>query len=58
MDIGVYYKGYYGDFVKIYGVGMIFEEDRKLIEVIRESFYEGIKFVKLGYRFLDILYVV
>ena len=50
MDIGAYYKGYHGDSAKTHGVGMISEEDRKLIEVTRESFYEGIKFAKLGYR--------
>ncbi len=58
MDIGAYYKGYHGDSAKTHGVGMISEEDRKLIEVTRESFYEGIKFAKLGYRLSDISHAV
>ncbi|MGO0807219.1 M24 family metallopeptidase, partial [Clostridioides difficile] len=31
LDIGAYYKGYHGDSAKTHGVGMISEEDRKLI---------------------------
>ncbi|EQF03025.1 methionine aminopeptidase, type I [Clostridioides difficile CD132] len=58
LDIGAYYKGYHGDSAKTHGVGMISEEDRKLIEVTRESFYEGIKFAKLGYRLSDISHAV
>ncbi|QJA09888.1 type I methionyl aminopeptidase [Romboutsia sp. CE17] len=54
IDIGAYYKGYHADAAKTHGVGIISEEDRKLIEVTKESFYEGIKFAKLGYRLSDI----
>ncbi len=54
IDVGAYYKGYHSDAAKTHGVGMISEEDRKLIEVTKESFYEGIKFAKLGYRLSDI----
>ena len=58
LDVGAYYKGYHGDSAKTHGVGMISEEDRKLIEVTRESFYEGIKFAKLGYRLSDISHAI
>lgn len=54
IDIGAYYKGYHADAAKTHGVGIISEEDRKLIEVTKESFYEGIKFAKLGYRLSDV----
>ena len=54
LDVGAYYKGYHSDSAKTHGVGVISEEDRKLIEVAKESFYEGIKFAKLGYRLSDI----
>ncbi|OPJ54873.1 type I methionyl aminopeptidase [Alkalithermobacter paradoxus] len=54
IDVGAFYKGYHGDSAKTYGVGIISEEDRKLIEVTRDSFYEGIKFARLGYRLSDI----
>lgn len=58
LDIGAYYKGYHGDSAKTHGVGVISEEDRKLIEVTRESFYEGIKFARVGYRLSDISHAV
>ncbi|RDY25921.1 type I methionyl aminopeptidase [Romboutsia weinsteinii] len=58
LDIGAYYKGYHGDSAKTHGVGQISEEDRKLIEVTKESFYEGIKFAKLGYRLSDISHAI
>lgn len=58
LDVGAYYKGYHGDSAKTHRVGMISEEDRKLIEVTRESFYEGIKFAKLGYRLSDISHAI
>lgn len=54
IDIGAYYKGYHGDSAKTHGVGLISEENRKLIEVTKESFYEGLKFAKVGYRLSDI----
>lgn len=58
LDVGAYYKGYHSDSAKTQGVGMISEEDRKLIEVTKESFYEGIKFAKLGYRLSDISHAI
>ncbi|SHK27939.1 type I methionyl aminopeptidase [Tepidibacter formicigenes] len=58
IDIGAFYKGYHGDAAKTYGVGMISNEDKKLIEVTKQSFYEGIKFAKLGYRLSDISHAV
>ncbi len=58
LDIGAYYKGYHSDCAKTHGVGMISEEDRKLIEVTRESFYKGIEFAKLGYRLSDISHAI
>ncbi|MGL5692491.1 MAG: type I methionyl aminopeptidase [Peptostreptococcaceae bacterium] len=54
IDIGACYKGYHADAAQTHGVGIISEENRKLIEVTKESFYEGIKFAKLGYRLSDI----
>jgi len=58
LDIGAYYKGYHGDAAKTHGVGSITPEDQKLIEVTRQSFYEGLKFARLGYRLSDISHAV
>ncbi|KXZ39003.1 methionyl aminopeptidase [Alkalithermobacter thermoalcaliphilus JW-YL-7 = DSM 7308] len=58
IDVGAFYKGYHGDAAKTYPVGQISDEDKKLIEVTRSSFYEGIKFAKVGYRLSDISYAI
>lgn len=58
IDIGAYYKGYHGDSAKTHGVGEISLEDQKLIEVTRQSFYEGIKFAQVGFRLYDISHAI
>ncbi len=58
LDIGAFYKGYHGDSAKTHPVGQISEEDAKLIEVTRQSFYEGIKHAIIGNRLSDISYHV
>ena len=47
-------KGFVGDCAGTYACGEISDEARKLIEVTRQSFFEGIKFAKEGYRISDI----
>lgn len=54
LDAGVIYKGYHSDAARTHAVGEISPEARKLIEVTRESFFEGIKFAKEGYHLFDI----
>jgi methionyl aminopeptidase len=50
IDIGVNYKGYHGDAARTFPVGKISEEKKRLIDVTRESFFEGIKNLKDGER--------
>jgi methionyl aminopeptidase len=54
LDAGVIYKGYHSDAARTWAVGNISEEAKKLIEVTRQSFFEGIKFAKEGYHLNDI----
>lgn len=54
LDAGVIYKGYHSDAARTHAVGQISEEDRKLIEVTRQSFFEGIKMAKAGNHLFDI----
>ena len=54
IDMGAYINGYHGDCARTYGVGEISEADRKLIEVTRQSFFEGIKFAKAGNHLNDV----
>jgi len=58
IDIGTIIDGYYGDAARTYGVGEISETAKKLIDVTRESFFEGIKFAKEGYRLTDISHAI
>ena len=48
LDIGVIYKGYHSDAARTHGVGNISPEARQLIDVTRQSFFEGIKHAKAG----------
>ncbi|MGN0375740.1 MAG: type I methionyl aminopeptidase [Butyrivibrio sp.] len=54
LDAGVIYKGYHSDAARTHGVGNISSEAAKLIEVTRQSFFEGIKFAKPGNHLHDI----
>ena len=54
LDAGVIYKGYHSDAARTYGIGEIDDDAKKLIEVTRQSFFEGIKFAKAGNRLNDI----
>lgn len=58
IDIGSIYDGYYGDAASTYPVGAISDDAKKLIEVTRDSFYEGLKFCKEGFRLSDISHAI
>ena len=54
IDVGATFNGFVGDCAGTYPCGEISEEAKRLIEVTRQSFFEGIKFAKAGYRISDI----
>lgn len=54
VDIGVYHNGYHTDSARSYGVGELSAEMQKLIDVTRESFYQGIKYAKSGHHLSEI----
>ena len=54
LDAGLIYKGYHSDAARTHAVGQISEEARKLIEVTRHSFFEGIKAAREGNHLFDI----
>lgn len=58
IDVGAYIGGYHGDCCGTFGAGEISEADRKLIDVTRQSFFEGLRFAKQGYRISDISHAV
>lgn len=54
LDAGVIWNGYHSDAARTHGVGQISPEAAKLIEVTRQSFFEGIKYAKPGNHLNDI----
>ena len=58
IDVGAHYMGYHGDCAATFAAGPISEEAQKLIEVTRQSFYEGIKLAREGQRVSDISHAV
>ncbi len=54
FDTGLIYKGYHSDAARTWGVGKISDEAQKLIDVTKQSFFEGIKYAKAGGRLFDI----
>lgn len=54
LDAGVIYHGYHSDAARTHAVGQISAAAQQLIEVTRQSFFEGIKFAKAGNHLNDI----
>lgn len=50
VDVGAIVEGYHGDAARTFPVGKISAEKQRLIDVTRESFFEGIKEVRAGRR--------
>lgn len=54
VDVGAFYKGFHGDSARTIPVGKVSDEALKLIEVTRQSFFEGVANMKVGNRIGDI----
>lgn len=54
LDAGVIYEGYHSDAARTHAVGEISEENQRLIDVTKQSFFEGIKMAKAGNHLFDI----
>ena len=54
IDVGAYIGGFHGDCAATFACGRISPEAQRLIDVTRQSFFEGIKLAKKGYRVSDI----
>ncbi len=54
VDLGILYKGYYGDAARTYGVGRLSQKARKLMQVTEEALYKGIEKASAGNRLFDI----
>lgn len=58
VDVGAVLNGYHGDAARTFPVGKISAEKQRLIDVTRESFFEGIKHVRAGRRLGDMAHAV
>ena len=54
VDVGAYIGGFHGDCAATFPCGKISPEAQDLIDVTRQSFFEGIRFAREGHRLLDI----
>ncbi|MBQ9940991.1 MAG: type I methionyl aminopeptidase [Clostridia bacterium] len=54
IDVGACYKGYHGDSANTFAVGEISPDAQKLIEVTKQSFYNGVAKIQEGCRVGDI----
>ena len=58
IDVGAYYKGFHGDCAATYPCGTVSAEAERLIAVTKQSFYEGLQYVKKGHRVSDISHAI
>ena len=54
IDLVVLKNGFHGDCARTYIVGDANPETKRLVEITKQAFFEGIKFAKVGYRVGDI----
>ena len=54
VDVGAYIGGFHGDCAATFPCGTISPEAQRLINVTRQSFFEGIRFAREGQRLQDI----
>lgn len=54
VDVGAKWGGFHGDCAATFACGEISPEAQKLIDVTKQSFFEGVKFARQGYRVSDI----
>ena len=58
VDVGAYYQGFHGDCAATFPCGAISAEAQRLIDVTRQSFYEGLRYATQGHRVSDISHAI
>ena len=58
VDVGAFYKGFHGDCAATFACGAISTEAQRLIDVTKQSFFEGIRYATKGARVQDISHAV
>ena len=54
LDAGLIYKGFHSDAARTHAVGKVSPEAQKLMDVTKQSFFEGIKYAKAGHHLHEI----
>ena len=58
IDVGAYYQGFHGDCAATFPCGTVSAEAMRLIEVTKQSFFEGIRLATKGHRVSDISHAI
>ena len=58
VDVGAYYGGFHGDCAATFPCGTISADAQRLIDVTKQSFFEGIRFATRGHRVSDISHAI
>lgn len=58
IDIGAIKNGFHADAARTHPVGKVSEKALKLIKVTEDSFFEGLKYCRVGYRLSDISHAI
>ena len=58
IDVGAYYQGFHGDCAATYPCGTVSAEAMRLIEVTKQSFFEGLAVMRPGHRVSDISHAI
>lgn len=58
VDVGAYIGGFHGDCAGTYPCGQVSDQAMDLIRVTQQSFFEGLKFAREGYRLSDISHAI
>ena len=58
IDVGAHYLGFHGDCAATFPCGTISAEAERLINVTKQSFFEGMRFATRGHRVSDISHAI
>ena len=58
VDVGAFIGGYHGDCAATYACGKISDEAQRLIDVTKQSFFEGIRYAREGRRLSDVSHAI
>ena len=58
VDLVALKNGFNGDAARTYMVGNVSKDAKRLVEVTKQAFFEGIKYAKKGYRIGDISHTI